>query len=367
MELTELQRNWNEFGKRDPFWAVLTDPRCRNNKWDPAVFFASGNDEVKFVLALLESAGLRVSRWRALDFGCAMGRLTQALCRQFHYCCGVDIAPSMIQLANEYNNFPERCNYYLNVRDDLTLFASESFDFVLTKLVLQHIRPPHNRKLISELVRVLDRGGALVFQAPSELPPDAQSLTAGLKALPDGAYRAAIRVSNPPLQIPAGYQHAMEVRVRNASGEIWNASGTASGRYFIQLGNHWRHEDGTIVTWDDGRTLLTTDLKPGDEAEMQLQITAPAWPGEYVIEIDLVEEGVAWFGEKGSKTYANRVRVKPSDRKPETQNAPVMEMHGVPREEVKELVEAAGGRVVKVLDDRSAGCWISYLYVVTKG
>jgi hypothetical protein len=63
-----------------------------------------------------------------------------------------------------------------------------------------------------------------------------------------------------------------------------------------------------------------------------------------------------------------RVRVKASDRRPEPHEAqPVMEMHGVPREEVKQLVQAAGGRVVKVLDDHSAGSWVSYLYVVTKG
>lgn len=366
MELTELQQNWNEFGKRDPFWAVLTDPRCRNNKWDPSVFFASGHDDVKSALDALDSLGLRISRWRALDFGCAMGRLTQALCYQFHYCCGVDIAPSMIDLANEHNNFPERCNYYLNSKDDLTIFASQSFDFVFTKLVLQHVRPPHNRKLIGELVRVLDFGGALVFQVPSELSDSPTASSGGLKQLPAGAHAASIRVKNAPEEIHAGYSFDLRSCVWNLSDHAWPCTGSATGAYFIQLGNHWRKENGEIVVWDDGRAILPRNVKPGEEVELTLTINAPGKPGIYVLELDMVEEGLTWFRSRGSKSFLCLVRVRASDREAELAGGPVMEMHGVPREEVIQIVRAAGGTMVKVFEDHSAGSWTSYLYIVTK-
>lgn len=367
MELTELQKNWNEFGKRDPFWAVLTDPRCRNNKWDPAEFFASGESDVQAALDLVGSCGLRISRWRALDFGCAMGRLTQALCNRFSYCCGVDIAPSMIELANDYNNFPERCQYFLNAKDDLTLFPSACFDFVYTRLVLQHIRPPHNRRMIAELVRVLDQGGALVFQIPSELESFTTPPEAGLRRLPLAAYRASIRVSDLPSRIPAGRSDTLTVRVKNLSAHTWPCTGTATGAYFIQLGNHWRREDGSVAVQDDGRMILSRDLGPGEEVELRLPINAPGRPGEYILELDMVEEGVTWFREQGSQSCTRRVRVTPSGKIHEDVVMPVMEMHGVPREEVLQVVESAGGNIVKVVDDHSAGCWVSYLYVVTKG
>jgi len=38
-------------------------------------------------------------------------------------------------------------------------------------------------------------------------------------------------------------------------------------------------------------------------------ITAPKEPGEYVLEVDLVQEQVAWFRDKGSATAKTKVTV----------------------------------------------------------
>jgi hypothetical protein len=32
--LAALQRNWDTFGRLDPLWAILTDPRHKGNRWD---------------------------------------------------------------------------------------------------------------------------------------------------------------------------------------------------------------------------------------------------------------------------------------------------------------------------------------------
>jgi hypothetical protein len=42
-----------------------------------------------------------------------------------------------------------------------------------------------------------------------------------------------------------------------------------------------------------------------------LPVTAPKAPGDYVLEIDMIHEGVTFFHEKGSKTLRIDVRVEP--------------------------------------------------------
>jgi SAM-dependent methyltransferase len=57
----------------------------------------------------------------------------------------------------------------LNERDDLSLFDDQSFDFVLSVIVLQHMPPELAKKYIAEFVRVLRSGGLAYFQIPSRL------------------------------------------------------------------------------------------------------------------------------------------------------------------------------------------------------
>jgi len=109
MDMTELQRNWDLFGKTDPLWSILNDRRRQNGRWNEKEFFQSGQRDIEAVFDTLNGLGVIPRRGRALDFGCGVGRLTQALCERFDSVVGVDIAPSMIELANRYNRFPGRC------------------------------------------------------------------------------------------------------------------------------------------------------------------------------------------------------------------------------------------------------------------
>jgi hypothetical protein len=42
-------------------------------------------------------------------------------------------------------------------------------------------------------------------------------------------------------------------------------------------------------------------LNLGDEVKLTLTTRVPSVPGKYVLELDLVQEGVTWFGLKGSE------------------------------------------------------------------
>ncbi len=71
-----------------------------------------------------------------------------------------------------------------------------------------------------------------------------------------------------------------------------------------------RVADGqTLVTDMDGRYGLQRDLRPGEEEDVPLVVTAPKEPGDYVLEVDLIQEQVAWFSDKGSPTARAKVTV----------------------------------------------------------
>ena len=98
--------------------------------------------------------------------------------------------------------------------------------------------------------------------------------------------------------------------VRNASGLPWPALGRADNGFRLFLGNHWLDAAGKPLVNDDGRASLPHDLMPGEEVELTLAVTAPPAPGEYQLELDLLQERAAWFALKGSKTLRAKVSVE---------------------------------------------------------
>lgn len=167
MNLGELQRSWNHFGRTDPYWAILTAPDKKNNRWDKQEFFESGRYQIDEVMGYLATVAPDLRRGRAMDFGCGVGRLTQALAMYFERVTGVDIAPSMVERARAHNQFPDRCEFVLNERDDLKTWQSGTFDFVYSSITLQHMPPRYIRRYLTEGVRLLAPGGILLFQLPS--------------------------------------------------------------------------------------------------------------------------------------------------------------------------------------------------------
>ena len=76
------------------------------------------------------------------------------------------------------------------------------------------------------------------------------------------------------------------------------------------MGNHWLDENNKIVVNDDARSILLYDLGPNEEIEVPLTINVPKDPGNYLLEIDMLQENVTWFGNKGSKTLRSSGRVE---------------------------------------------------------
>jgi SAM-dependent methyltransferase len=170
MRLSTVQRYWDRQANADPMWAILTDPAKAGGRWDAAEFFATGVHEVGVFMDRAAAWGAPAARRSALDFGCGIGRLTQALAAHFDQVYGVDISPKMIELAGTYNRHNRqgaRCEYVCNPAGDLSRFADGSIDMIYSWITLQHMRPRHARRYIREFLRVIAPGGLLLFQYPS--------------------------------------------------------------------------------------------------------------------------------------------------------------------------------------------------------
>ena len=60
---------------------------------------------------------------------------------------------------------------------------------------------------------------------------------------------------------------------------------------------------------DDARAVIETDVDPGGECEVQLHVVAPGQPGDYELEVDLLQELIGWFADRGSSTLKLPVTV----------------------------------------------------------
>jgi SAM-dependent methyltransferase len=410
MDLRGLEGVWNRLGRRDPYWAALTCEQKRDGRWSEEDFFRLGDEEIEARLRHAAERGWGVRRERALDFGCGAGRLTQALAARFASVDGVDIAPSMIELARRHNRHGDRCRYHVNGDPDLRMFPDGIFDFVYSTLVIQHIPPPYSSRYIRELIRVVAPGGLLVFQLPSHRTPvepsrDATS-TVAAGALPRSAFRAEIVPEDTRVTARAGESFLLSVTVRNASDHTWPSGGREDGLYVVQLANRWVHLDGAMARPDDGRVPLPHDVAPGQEARLFLPVRAPEVNGEYDIRLDLVQEHVAWFEERGSSPARVRCLVEGGldpaprearrprfgERHPNLRRAlvamgldavrltigrarerfeavrrePTMVMYCIPRAEVTECVEASGGQLLEVEQELLPDGFQSCRYWITR-
>jgi 2-polyprenyl-3-methyl-5-hydroxy-6-metoxy-1,4-benzoquinol methylase len=164
MKLSQLKENWDAWARKDPLWAICSD----RSDWSRDEFFASGIVEIEEVIQHLESLGVDILYGKALDFGCGIGRLTQALARYFEKSYGVDISPHMIDMAKQANTYGEECEYILNDKEELSIFDNELFDLIYCSRVLQHIEPKYSMSYMREFIRLLKPNGLLVFQLPAE-------------------------------------------------------------------------------------------------------------------------------------------------------------------------------------------------------
>jgi SAM-dependent methyltransferase len=99
--------------------------------------------------------------------------------------------------------------------------------------------------------------------------------------------------------VPAGSVVAISVRAKNLAETVWLRQGRW-GKGYVRLGGQLLRPSGEVIDRDWARAPLPSDVREGET--VLLTLTAPPPPaGDYRIRLDLVDEGVAWFAERGSE------------------------------------------------------------------
>ena len=126
--------------------------------------------------------------------------------------------------------------------------------------------------------------------------------------LPGAAFSAAIEAQIQTEWLTGGAV-MIPLRIKNTSPVSWFAN-EVSG---LIAANHWLDENEQPLQWLDGYVPITETVLPGQVLTVWLPVTTPQNPGTYILEIDLAEQGMVWFKEKGNNPYRLTVTVPSSE------------------------------------------------------
>lgn len=166
-----VEASWRELGEIDPYYSVLTSPQYKGLPSDSVIekFFESGRAEVKRFQLALERCGKNLDgRPTCLEFGCGLGRVTQALAPLFDSVTAVDISSAHLALAEQHAR--ENGIRGVDWRHLESISALEDLpqvDVVYSIIVLQHNPPPVIDRIVATFARRLKPGGIAYFQVPT--------------------------------------------------------------------------------------------------------------------------------------------------------------------------------------------------------
>jgi len=162
----QTNREWEKFGKDDPYFGVIAhDKFHRFNLTDAnkEEFFKSGADYIDSVIKnIRKHIDQKFKINKALDFGCGVGRLVLPLANLSHQVTGVDVSDSMLNEAK--NNCKTRSidNVIFITADDTLSSLPGKYDFIHSFIVFQHIPAERGLRIFDNLIAHLEKEGVCV-------------------------------------------------------------------------------------------------------------------------------------------------------------------------------------------------------------
>ena len=166
MALDDTDREWNKWDKNDLYYAVLASPKFRNRD-NMAEFFAFGEQDFSNMQQDFERLAIPLTpAGKALDYGCGVGRVLRPVSHYYPQAVGIDVSRAMVEEAR--NNIPEATTdiRLLENNDLAACLGEDTFSFIHTRLVLQHIPNKRGFQIIRHLLERLEKNGKAYIQAP---------------------------------------------------------------------------------------------------------------------------------------------------------------------------------------------------------
>lgn len=147
---------WEEWGRRDPYFGVITNKKFRRANLDDQArieFFESGRHHVDYVMKMIHTyidPGFRPTS--VVDFGCGAGRLVVPFARVAQQVVGLDVSRGMLDEAARNCAAFGLDNVRLLQSDDELSGLTGAYDLVHSFIVFQHIPPERGRVILRRLL-----------------------------------------------------------------------------------------------------------------------------------------------------------------------------------------------------------------------
>lgn len=155
--LRDTDADWNGIAG-EPFYGVTADPGMFRSSLDAGKldhFWQSGRAEIGTLLGELRHLFGDFQPKTGIDFGCGVGRLTQAMAEHLDQVVGIDVAEAMLEEAMRHA--PQNCRFVRDIPDG-------EYDWINSAIVFQHIHPENGFTILRRLLEALTPSGAVSIQ-----------------------------------------------------------------------------------------------------------------------------------------------------------------------------------------------------------
>ena len=140
----------------------------------------------------------------------------------------------------------------------------------------------------------------VAHDAPASSVPDSRN---------PGVLRADFKLTGPLAQrVEPGEKISATITIRNIGDTLW-LSGQTLRAGVVMPGVRVFDQRGEMVSEVHGYPMLPRSIAPGQYVSITLPCPVPSVPGTYTVKIDLVDQQVCWFEERGSQPLVFKVEV----------------------------------------------------------